>query len=426
VTGTNTATASAKGGSRRWLICALLFFATTVNYLDRAVINALSPTLLREFSWDKVQYGYVTLAFQIAYAIGLLVVGGLVDRLGSRRGFSLAVIAWSAAAMATGVAHSLTTFLATRFALGLAEAGNFPAAVKTVAEWFPKKERALATGIFNAGSNVGAILAPVLAVAITQAYGWRWAFILTGALGFVWVVFWGVIYRRPEEDAKVSRAELDHILSDPSEPAARIPWARLVPHRQTWAFALGKFLTDPVWWFWLFWLGLFLKDRFDVDLAGLAAPLVVIYVAADVGSVGGGWLSSALIKRGWTVNAARKTAMLVCALCVVPVIAAISTTSMWLAVGLIALAAAAHQAWSANLFTTVSDMFPRRAVGSVVGFGGAGGVFLTVWVGPYLKAHKDSYLPFFLFAGFGYLIALAIIQALAPRLEPANVDEVAA
>ncbi len=282
---------------------------------------------------------------------------------------------------------------------------------------------------------MGAIIAPLAAIGITQwtrdldrgVYGWEWAFIVTGGVGFLWLFWWLAQYRRPHEDPKVGQAELAHIMSDPPEPDTRIPWARILPYRQTWAFAVGKLITDPVWWFWLFWLGVFLKDRFNVELAGLAAPLVAIYVMADVGSVAGGWLSGAFIKRGWSVNAARKVAMLICALCVVPVIGALWVKSMWMAVGLISLAAAAHQAWSCNLFTLVSDTFPRRAVGSVCGFGGmfgaAAGVFLTLNVGPYLKTHQDSYLPFFLIAGFGYVIALAIIHLLVPRLEHTNMDE---
>lgn len=455
---TQTRTPAARIGNRRWTICALLFFATTINYIDRSVINALGPTLIADLHWDKVHYGYVSAAFQVAYAIGLLVTGGIIDRVGVRKGFAWAVGLWSLAAMGTGLSHfvaewlpatvalpisfsgmvlvpaTVATFLLARFALGLTEAANFPAAVKTVAEWFPRSERALATGVFNAGSNVGAVLAPVAAVQITawtrdlenDVYGWEWAFLITGAVGFVWLIWWLAQYRHPQEDPKLSEAELAHIMSDPPEPATKIPWARILPYRQTWAFAMGKMLTDPVWWFWLFWLGLFLKDRYGVELAGLAAPLVVIYIMADIGSVAGGWLSGHFLKMGWTVNAARKVAMLICALSVVPVILAPRAPSMWIAVGLISVAAAAHQAWSANLFTLISDTFPRRAVASVSGFGGmfgaAAGVFLTLNVGPYLKTHQDSYLPFFLFAGFGYLLALLVIHILTPRLERTDID----
>jgi ACS family hexuronate transporter-like MFS transporter len=427
---------------RRWTVCALLFFATTVNYLDRSVLNVLAPTLRDTFHWTDLEYSYSATAFAIAYAIGMLVAGAWLDRVGTRKGFAVAATIWSLAAMASGISHyavgwwptaltfgvgaSAVLFSLSRFVLGIAESANFPAAVKTVAEWFPKKERALATGIFNAGSNVGAILAPIIGVWVAVHWGWEWAFVVTGAFGLVFVVVWLAVYRIPHEDARLSKPEYDYIMSDQAEPATKIPWARLLPYPQAWAFAIGKLITDPVWWFWLFWLGIFLSDKFDVKLTGLVAPLVVIYVAADVGSIAGGWLSSALIKRGWSVNAARKTTMLICALCVVPVIAAIRVEHMWTAVGLIALAAAAHQAWSANLFTLVSDTSPRRAVGSVVGLGGflggVGGVLINLFVGPYLKAHPGVYLPVFVFAGFGYLIALGIIQILTPRLEPAGID----
>jgi len=314
-------------------------------------------------------------------------------------------------------------FALARFALGLGEAGNFPAAIKTVAEWFPKKERALATGIFNSGTNVGATVAPILVPWLTLNYGWRWAFIVTGAIGFAWLAFWLPLYRRPEDHPRLSQLERDYIQSDPPDPADKIPWIRLLPFRQTWAFALGKFLTDPVWWFYLFWVPDFLKKQHGIDLKEIWLPLVTIYLVADVGSIGGGWLSSALIKRRWSVHKARKTAMLICALCVVPIIFTAQVKSMWLAVGLISLAAAAHQGWSANLFTTVSDMFPRRAVGSIVGFGGmagaVGGMFVAKAAG-YILEWTGSYWPLFIMAGSAYLVALAVVHALAPKLEPAN------
>jgi ACS family hexuronate transporter-like MFS transporter len=291
-----------------------------------------------------------------------------------------------------------------------------------VAEWFPKKERALATGIFNSGSNVGAIVAPLTVPWIAISYGWRWAFVITGALGFVWVVVWLVVYRKPEEHPRLSQAELAYIRSDPAEPVVKIPWARLLPHRQTWAFAAGKFCTDPIWWFFLFWLPKFLNQTYGLTLTGLGLPLVIIYLAADVGSIGGGWLSSTLIKRGWSVNAARKTAMLLCALCVVPIIFAVRASSLWIAVGLIALATAAHQGWSVNLFTLVSDTFPRRAVGSVVGIGGfvgsASGMLIATATG-FLLQWTGSYVPIFFVAASAYLVALLLIHLLAPRLEPA-------
>jgi len=307
----------------------------------------------------------------------------------------------------------------------LGEAGNFPASIKTVAEWFPKKERALATGIFNSGSNVGAIAAPLAVPFIAVKYGWQWAFIITGLLGFVWLVFWLLIYRRPQDHPKLSPGELAHIQSDPAEPTTRIPWVQLFPHRQTWAFALGKFMTDPIWWVYLFWLPKFLNSNYKLNITQIGLPLVVIYVAADVGSIGGGWLSSTLIKHGWTVNKARKTAMLICAVAVTPIVFAAHASSLWTAVGFVSLAAAAHQGWSANIFTMVSDMFPRRAVGSVVGIGGmagsVGGMLIATTVGLILK-YTQSYLPIFIIAGTTYLVALLCMHLLAPRLEPAKIN----
>jgi ACS family hexuronate transporter-like MFS transporter len=429
---TGAAIAAAEGiggrvGRYRWGICAMLFFATTINYIDRQVLGILAAdeTFKNTIGWNEAEYGYVTTAFQAAYALGLLLVGYLMDRIGTRKGFSIAIVFWSIAAMGHSLARSALSFGVARFALGLGEAGNFPAAIKTVAEWFPKKERALATGIFNSGSNVGAIIAPLVVPLIAITYGWQWAFIITGALGFIWLVFWLMVYHRPEEHPKLSRAELAHIQSDPAEPTTRIPWARLIPHRQTWAFAIGKFLTDPIWWVYLFWLPKFLNTNYGLNITQIGLPLVIIYVAADVGSIGGGWLSSTLIKRGWTVNKARKTAMLICALSVVPIMFAGNTSNMWVAVALISLAAAAHQGWSANIFTIASDMFPRRAVGSVVGIGGMagsiGGMLIATTVGLILH-YTGSYVPIFIIAGSAYLVALLVIHLLAPRLEPADVE----
>ena len=413
-------------GNYRWLICALLFFATTINYVDRQILGILATDkgFQATISWNEAEYGYVQTVFQAAYALGLLLVGNLMDRFGTRKGFSFAISFWSVAAVCHSLAHSVMGFGAARFALGLGEAGNFPAAIKTVAEWFPKKERALATGIFNSGSNVGAIVAPLAVPFIAVNYGWQVAFIITGMLGFIWLAFWLLLYRRPEEHPKLSRAELAHIRSDPAEPTTKIPWARLFPHRQTWAFAIGKFMTDPIWWVYLFWLPKFLHSNYGLNIIQIGLPLVVIYVSADVGSIGGGWLSSTLIKRGWSVNKARKTAMLICAVSVTPIIFAANASSMWAAVGFISLAAAAHQGWSANIFTMVSDMFPRRAVGSVVGIGGMagsiGGMLIATTVGLILQ-YVHSYLPIFIIAGTTYLVALLVIHLLAPRLEPATI-----
>ncbi len=416
-------------GRYRWVICALLFFATTINYIDRQVLGILATdeAFKQTIGWSEAQYGYVNTAFQAAYALGLLVVGNLMDRFGTRKGFSFAIIFWSIAAMGHALVRSAFGFGTARFALGLGEAGNFPASIKTVAEWFPKKERALATGIFNSGSNVGAIVAPLIVPYIAINYGWQWAFIITGALGFIWMAFWLMTYRRPEEHPRLSQAELAYIQSDPSEPSTRIPWARLLLHRQTWAFAVGKFMTDPIWWVYLFWMPKFLNTNYGLKITQIGLPLVVIYVVADIGSIGGGWLSSTLIKRGWSVNKSRKTAMLVCALAVVPVMFAARASNLWVAVAFVSLAAAAHQGWSANLFTMTSDMFPRRAIGSVVGIGGMfgaiGGMLIAATVGLILQ-YTGSYLPIFVIAGSAYLAALGLIHLLAPRLRPANVEDV--
>ena len=431
----------------RWLICALLFFAAAINYIDRQVIGILKPTLQEQFHFNEQDYAAIVFTFQAAYAIGLLLSGRIMDRIGVRRGFALAVVVWSIGAVMHGAADWLpwlriptlsidppavvflggaTAGLAlSRLVLGLGEAGNFPASIKAVAEWFPKKERALATGIFNSGTNIGALVTPLVVPWITLAYGWQWAFVITGVLGFGWVIWWFVSYRDPDTHPGVNAAELAIIQSDPVEKTAAIPWSRLLPHRQTWAFAAGKFLTDPIWWLYLFWVPDFLKRNHGLDLKTMGLPLVVIYLVADVGSIGGGWLSSHLIKRGWSTNAARKTAMLVCALAVVPMLAAAQVKSLWMAVALVSIAAAAHQGWSANLFTLVSDMFPKRAVGSVVGIGGmagsVGGMLIALVVGAILQK-TGSYVPIFVMAASAYLVALVIIQLLVPQLVPADLD----
>ena len=434
---------AARVGRFRWVICALLFLAATINYIDRQVIGILKPTLQKEFGWSEVDYAAIVFSFQLAYAIGLLLAGRLIDRLGARLGFSLAIVVWSIAAMAHaeatavgplaasllsgfGLAYSASVagFIVARFLLGLGEAGNFPASIKVVAEWFPKRERAFATGLFNSGTNIGALITPLVVPWITLTYGWYWAFVVTGAIGFAWLLAWLPLYREPEQHPRLSAAELAHIRSDPPDSPVRVPWLRLVRCRQAWAFMLGKFLTDPVWWLYLFWIPDFLNRNHGLDLRLVGPPLVVIYLVADVGSIGGGWLSSALIKRGWTVNAGRKTAMLACALAVVPMLFASGARDLWVAVGLISLAAAAHQGWSANLFTLTSDTFPRHAVGSVVGLGGmagaVGGMMIAWLTGQILEA-TGSYVPVFLIAASAYLTALLIIHLLMPRLEPARV-----
>jgi ACS family hexuronate transporter-like MFS transporter len=354
----------------------------------------------------------------------MILVGRLVDRLGTRLGYALAMAFWSLASIGHALGSSFTSFVIARSALGFGEAGVFPASIKTVAEWFPKKERALATGIFNAGTNAGAIVTPLTVPWIALHWGWRWAFVITGALGFVWLIFWLVLYRKPEEHPRVSKAELAYIRSDPSEPIRKIKWISLFPHRQTWAFVMGKFMTDPIWWFYLFWIPDFLQRRHGLALIKIGLPIMVIYLISDLGSVGGGWLSSWLIQRGKSINAARKIAMLVCALCVVPIVFAYRTDSMWEAVLLIGLAAAGHQGFSANLFTLTSDIFPAQAVGSVVGIGGMagaiGGMLIATIVGHVLQ-WSGSYMVPFLIAGSAYLVALATIHLLSPKLEAARI-----
>jgi MFS transporter, ACS family, aldohexuronate transporter len=448
--GATVAAVGAAIGRYRWHICALLFFASTINYIDRQVIGILKSTLQGEFGWTERDYAAIVFTFQLAYAIGLLGAGPIMDRLGTRRGYTIAVVLWSIAAVSHAVAHlfpwlrvptvnldsttglsvvlltgSAAGFAVARFALGLGEGGNFPAAIKTTAEWFPKRERAFATGIFNSGTNIGALVTPLVVPWITLRWGWEASFIITGLLGFFWVAWWVAVYRPPEVHPKVSPAELAYIRSDPPEAITPIPWAQVVRYRQTWAFAIGKFMTDPIWWLYLFWIPDFLQRNYGLDLKSIGLPIVVIYLVADVGSIGGGWLSSSLLKRGWSANAARKTAMLICALCVVPIIFASKASHLWVAVGLVAIAAAAHQGWSANIFTTASDMFPRRAVGSVVGIGGmagaVGGMVISLVVGEILQ-RTGSYVPVFLIAGFAYLTALLVIHLLAPKLEGPKLD----
>jgi MFS transporter, ACS family, hexuronate transporter len=408
-------------GRYRWKICALLFAATTINYIDRQVIGILAPELQKSIGWNEAQYGYIVLAFQTAYALGLLVAGGLMDRWGTRRGFSIAVFLWSVAAVAHSFARTAFGFGVARFGLGLGESGNFPGAIKTVAEWFPNKERALSIGIFNSGSNLGAIIAPLTVPWIAIRFGWQWAFIATGVLGFIWLAFWLAFYRRPEEHPRLSRREMEYIRGDAPSREVPIPWARLLPLRQTWAFAVGKLLTDPIWWFYLFWLPKFLNQSRGLALDKIGLPLVVIYLAADAGSIGGGWLSSRLIQRGWTVNRARKTAMLACACCVIPILFVPLVDGLWSVVGLIGMATAGHQGWSANLFATASDMFPKQAIASVAGIGGMagamGGMLIAVTAGWILEA-THSYVSLFIIAASAYPLALLLLHLAAPSLEP--------
>lgn len=413
-------------GRVRWIVVLLLFAATVINYVDRQMIGLLKPTLQKEFRWSETTYADIVFYFQLAYALGYLVFGHVVDRIGARLGFAIAFIIWTAAHMLHAAARSVTSFALVRFMLGIGESGGFPSALKAVTEWFPKKERALATGLFNAGSNIGAIVTPFIVAMLTLSYGWRGAFIITGAVSLLWLVAWLALYRRPRESKRVSEAELAYIESDAADPAAKVPWLRVLRAKEAWAFAIGKFLTDPVWWMFLFWLPDFLHKRHGLDLSTFGPPVAAVYIISDLGSIGGGWLSSHLIHRGWSVNTARKTTMLICALAVTPIFLAQWVDSLWGAVAIISLAAAAHQAWSANLFTLASDMFPRKAVGSVYGIGGTagaiGGMLFSLFIGDVLQKH-GNYTLIFLVSGSLYLLALLIIQLLSPRLKQANVGE---
>jgi MFS transporter, ACS family, hexuronate transporter len=398
----------------RWTVCALLFVVTTINYIDRQVLSILAPTLQRELHWSESQYGNVVSWFSLVYGLGFLAVGRWLDRIGVRRGFATAIVVWSIAAIGHAFARTTAAFSAARALLGLGESANFPGAVKAVAEWFPPQERALATGIFNAGTNTGAIITPLVVPWIALTWGWQWAFIATGALGFLWMFLWLALYRDPATGPTAAR------------PVA-VPWLRLLSYRQTWAVAVGKLMADPIWFFYLYWLPKFLDARYGIKLAQVALPLIVVYVVADVGSVAGGWLSGSLIKRGWTVNRARKTAMLVVACLIVPTALAPLASSVWTAVAIVSVAAAAHQAWSANVYTLASDMFPPAAVGSVVGiaaFAGAlGGWLFQRVTGRILEATGSNYTPIFLVCGLAYVSAWCIIHLLAPRLRPATLGE---
>ena len=405
-------------GRYRWRICALLFFATTVNYLDRQVLGILAPVLEKSIGWNEQQYGYIVTAFQAAYGISILVSGRIIDLLGTRKGYSISVITWGLASMAHSLVRTPLGFGIARFALGIGEAGNFPAAIKAVAEWFPRKERALAVGIFNSGTNCGAVVAPLLIPVIAIRFGWRAAFLFTGMADLIWLMFWLRMYRNPAVHPKVTPEELSYIQSDPETTKTPVGYATLLTEKQTWAYSLAKILSDPVWWFYLFWLPKFLASR-GLSLSGLGLPLAVIYVASSFGSVAGGWFSSFLLKRNWTVNGARKTALLLFACLPIPVLLVPHVANLWVAVALISLATCAHQGWSTNLFTTVSDMFPQRTVGSVVGIGGtvsAVGSMLTAALAGIVLQRTGSYASLFVAAGLAYLVALAVFQSLAPRM----------
>ncbi|SNR47944.1 MFS transporter [Flavobacterium sp. ov086] len=409
----------------RYGILALLFFGTTINYIDRQVIGLLKPTLEKEFNWTETDYSNIVMAFSAAYAIGLMGFGRWIDKIGTKLGYSVSVFFWSIAAVAHAFAKSTFGFGLARVGLGVAEAGNFPAAIKSVAEWFPKKERALATGIFNSGANVGAVVAPIMVPAILGAYGWQEAFVITGAVGFIWLIFWWKFYETPARHKKISKEEFDYIHSDNEVVLATevpVKWTALFKIKQTWAFIFGKLLTDPVWWFFLFWLPSYFSETFNLDLKKPSLPLVIVYTATTIGSIGGGFLSSYLIKKGWNVQRARKTTMFIIALCVLPIMLAQFTKNIWVAVGLISLAAAAHQAWSANIFTTVSDYFPKKDISSVVGIGGmagsVGGILFPLAIGMILDHYKllgnitAGYNIIFIMCGSAYLLAWIVMHFL--------------
>jgi ACS family hexuronate transporter-like MFS transporter len=411
-------------GRLRWVICALLFFGVTKNYMDRQVLGVLKGTLQHDLGWNDIDYGNLVFAFQAAYALGMIFVGRLIDRLGTRIGYAVAMVFWSLASMGHALANSLAGFMIARCALGFGEAGVFPASIKCVAEWFPKKERALATGIFNAGTNIGAIITPLVVPWIVVHWGWRWAFIGTGSLGFAWLILWLLLYRKPREHPLCTDREREYIESDAESVNGKIKWAQLLPHKQTWAFAAGKFMTDPIWWFYLFWVPDYLQREHGLHLMQIGLPILVIYVISDAGSIAGGWLSSRLIRRGLSVNASRKCAMLVCALSVLPIAVVYRISGLWPATLVIGLAAAGHQGFSANLFTLASDLFPSRAVASVVGIGGMagaiGGMLIAEIVGHVLQWTGSYVVPFFM-AASAYLVALLFIQLLSPALVPAAI-----
>ena len=415
----------------RWIVCALLFFATSINYIDRQILSLIKEILDRDLGWTNTQFGMVNSAFQMAYAFGLLFFGWFVDRYGTKIGYAVSIAAWSLAAMAHALVFSMTGFLAARIALGASEGGNFPSAVKAAALWFPKRERAFATSIFNSGSNVGAMIAPAIVPPVAFALGWHWTFILAGCAGFLWLMFWIPLYNVPEKIKRMSQSERDFILSDREEeiPGARQrhSWLSLLSYRQTWSFIAAKFLTDPVWWFFLIWLPDYFKATRGLDIKRSWVHLVSIYAIITVLSIFGGWVTGHLTQRGWSVTRARKTGMLVFACAVVPILAA-THVGDWAAVMIIALAGSAHQAWSANLYTTVSDMFPKSAVASVVGLGGMagalGGSFFPTLTGWLLDSSKAAgnvtagYNILFIICASAYLVAFAVNHLLAPRFEP--------
>lgn len=415
---------SEKVGRYRWVIVSLLFAAMVINYVDRQTIGLLKADLSKEFGWNEKHYADLVFYFQLAYAVAYLAWGKIMDRIGARWGFGIAFAIWQIAHIAHAAAAGFGGFVAARMGLGVGEAGGFPGGIKAVAEWFPKKERAFATGLFNAGTNIGAIVTPLVVPGIVLAFGWQMAFIVTGVAGLVWLPIWLLVYRRPREAKGLSATELAHIEQDPADPVEKIGWSKLLTKKETWAFALGKFLIDPIWWMFLFWLPDFLGKRYGLDLKSFGPPLIAIYLLSDVGSVAGGWMSSTLMKNGATINKARKLTMLVCALLAVPVMFAAKADSVWLAVLIIGVATAAHQGFSANLYTLPSDVFPRGAVGSVVGIGGMlgafGGMVFSKYIGQVLET-IGTYTPIFIIAGSAYLVALLVVHLLSPRMEEVKI-----
>lgn len=424
-------------GKYRWTICGLIFFATTINYIDRNVISFLKSTFTNDLGWNDADYADVEITFKLFYAIGMLGAGRLIDKLGTKIGYGLFTLLWSIAGICTALVRTVTGFQVVRGALGVTESGNFPAAIKTVAEWFPKKERALATGIFNSGANIGAIVTPLSVPYIVENWGWQWAFILTGLLGFIWLIFWVILYEIPKKQKRLSNAELVYIQSDKDEVQdidiinqPKLSWWKLLSYKQTWAFAIGKFLTDPIWWFYLFWLPDFFESTYKIKLTAASWPVAAVYIISTIGSVGGGWVPMYLIRKGWPVFKARKVSMLIYAFCVLPIVFALvlGQVNMWLAVGVIGIAAAAHQAWSANIFTTVSDMFPKSSTASVTGiggmFGGIGGIVLSLFVQKNMFVHyrainqiETAYYIMFAVCALSYLAGWLIMHWLVPRMK---------
>ncbi len=415
----SAAAQSPRTGNVRWTVCAMLFFATSINYMDRQVLGILAPVLQHSIGWTEQQYSYIVVSFQFAYAVGLVVAGRLIDRIGTRLGYALIMAVWSLSAMAHSLATSAFGFGIARFFLGLGESGNFPAAIKTTAEWFPQRERSLATGVFNSGANLGAMLAPAMVPFVTIHYGWQASFLITGVFSAAWIGWWLTHYRAPADHKRLSALEHAYIHHDVPEELAKIPWHRLLSYRQTWAYSIAKFLTDPIWWFYLYWLPKFLDGRFHLGLAHLGLPLIIVYNISAIGSIGGGSIPLFLARRGTSMATARYAAMLAMALLVAPVYFLGDVGNEWLAVALLSMAAAAHQGWSANLYTIASDMFPREAVGAVTGIGGmagsVGGVLFSGSVGWVLtRYHRYSIL--FVIASSVYLLALLILRMMVPRL----------